>query len=264
LNEADGYYYQRVRQVDENGNLVGIGDQRIRLRNPGSTDGQTAPNIDLLKVGKMGGDIGQIGIGIFKRDPRMVAKGATSFGEDVKNGLWEDYKSWPGTDKPWEQDDIPAPYRDFTAPDSGSALPTPTPSSPHSESVPVRRLVRVTGGSPSAPAVPPPTSAPQSADAVPLDGYTSSPTDRGGSPDRRGFLNGGPQQLNFATNSVSTTSPQVDSPVPIGIVSGKPMRFLGAPIFDTRMPAKPMEDPQGPLNDAYLEYLKRLNAGQVH
>ena len=28
-NEADGYYYQRRRQVDGQGNLVGVGEERI-------------------------------------------------------------------------------------------------------------------------------------------------------------------------------------------------------------------------------------------
>jgi hypothetical protein len=69
-----------------------------------------------------------------------------------------------------------------------------------------------------------------------------------------------------APDNQAAPAPPPGSDPPQGIVSGKPIRFLGAPIFDTRMPAKPMEDPQGPLslNDAYLEYLKRLNAGQVH
>ena len=58
LNETDGYYYQRVRQVDEQGNLVGIGDQRIRLRNPNSLDGQTQRDLDWSKLGKLGGDVG--------------------------------------------------------------------------------------------------------------------------------------------------------------------------------------------------------------
>ena len=61
LNEDDGYYYQRRRQVDDHGNLVGTGDQRIRLQNPGSKDGQYRPGLDWGKLGTLGGDVGQIG-----------------------------------------------------------------------------------------------------------------------------------------------------------------------------------------------------------
>lgn len=118
-------------------------------------------------------------------------------------------------------------------------------------------------------------------------------------------------------NPAAPPSPS-GSDAPLGIVSGKPMRFFGAPIFDTRrpstalddliwnsgrlraspsdagaaaplapalqnsfdpqggpsspatsagnaFPSSPSQNPQGPLslNDAYLEYLKRLNAAQA-
>lgn len=54
-NLDDGFYYQRVRQVDGQGNLLGIGDQLIKLPNPDSTDGRYVPSIDLSKLGTMGG-----------------------------------------------------------------------------------------------------------------------------------------------------------------------------------------------------------------
>jgi hypothetical protein len=108
LNRDDGYYYQRVRQVDNQGNLVGTGDQLIRLPNRGSSDGQYEPSLDLLKLGKAGGDVGAIGYGILKRNPGAAARGVFGFVKDINDGFLEDYKSWPGTDKPWEYGDIPA------------------------------------------------------------------------------------------------------------------------------------------------------------
>ena len=145
LNDTDGYYYQRRRQVDGQGNLVGIGDERIQLPKPNSLDGQYQRDIDWSKLGKLGGDFGQIGIGALKRDPRMITNGAVSFGKDIQNGVFRDYDSWPGTDKPWENGDIPAPSRDFTTPDDGSKQP----ASPHTENFPIRRLVRLTNASPA-------------------------------------------------------------------------------------------------------------------
>ncbi len=38
-NQKDGYFYQRVRQVDDKGNVVGFGDQMIRSARPESQDG---------------------------------------------------------------------------------------------------------------------------------------------------------------------------------------------------------------------------------
>ena len=125
-NDVDGYYYQRRRQVDDHGNLVGIGDQLLRLQNPGSQDGQYRPDLDWAKLGNLGGDVGQIGVGVFKRDPRMIAKGATSFARDVQNGVFKDYDSWPGTDRPWEHGDIPAPSA--TSPNERSSLDVPAGS----------------------------------------------------------------------------------------------------------------------------------------
>jgi len=63
LNETDGYYYQRRRQVDGQGNLVGTGDELIRLSKLGSKDGQYETDLDWPKVGKLGGDSdGPIGL----------------------------------------------------------------------------------------------------------------------------------------------------------------------------------------------------------
>jgi hypothetical protein len=50
-NKVDRYYYQRVRQVDGDGNLVGVGEQIHRSANPDSEDGLIARPIDLGKLG---------------------------------------------------------------------------------------------------------------------------------------------------------------------------------------------------------------------
>lgn len=100
-NPNDGYYYQRVRQVDDKGNLVGVGEQTFRSAQPDSTDGLFGLSIDLAKAGSASMDIGQVGWGIFRKDPRTAVAGATKLGRDISSGIQEDYKSWPGTEEPW-------------------------------------------------------------------------------------------------------------------------------------------------------------------
>jgi hypothetical protein len=98
----DGYYYQRVRQVDENGNLVGIGEEVHRSVAPGSSDGLVGRSIDLGKIGTLALDVGKMAFGGVTRKPGTFASGAVNLALDVASGLNEDYKSWSGTDKPWE------------------------------------------------------------------------------------------------------------------------------------------------------------------
>lgn len=43
-NQKDGYYYQRFRQVDDKGNVVGSGDQMFRSARPDFQDGLFDPN----------------------------------------------------------------------------------------------------------------------------------------------------------------------------------------------------------------------------
>jgi hypothetical protein len=102
LNRVDGYFYQRVRQVDGAGNLVGVGEQIHRSANPRSKDGLFARPIDLAKLGVLAMDAGQTVFGGIAGDVRTAAIGATKFGRDVAGGVTDDYKSWPGTHKPWE------------------------------------------------------------------------------------------------------------------------------------------------------------------
>jgi hypothetical protein len=198
FNKDDGFWYQRRRQVDENGNLVGIGDQLVRLPNPNSLDGRFATNFDLAKFGNMAGDVGQIVRGFARKDVRTAAKGAISFFNDAKNGIYGDYQSWPGTDRPWENGDIPAQSGASPAPESAPAQLMPPP---RTESEPIRRLVRLNAAPPTAPA------------ALPYDVEAS------------------------VSGAGDATAPSTSAP----------------------------QDPQGALslNGAYLEYLKRLNAGQA-
>jgi hypothetical protein len=101
-NWTDGYYYQRVRQVDGNGNLVGIGEQIHRSARPGSEDGLFASPLDLGKLGILAGDAGQTLYGGIAKDLRTMAIDATRFARDAAAGLTDGYKSWPGTHAPWE------------------------------------------------------------------------------------------------------------------------------------------------------------------
>ena len=97
-NPYDGYYYQRVRQVDESGNLVGIGEQVHRSPTPESPDGLVVPSIDLEKVGKASGHVAQMAFGA-----RPAGTGGLNLAADLMlSGLSEEYRSWPGTDRPWE------------------------------------------------------------------------------------------------------------------------------------------------------------------
>jgi hypothetical protein len=95
----DGYHYQRVRQVDERGNLVGIGEQRLRSE---SEDGLVAPSIDLANASKSAGHLAKVIWGILKRNPAEIATGGAELGHDLYSGWIEGYKSWPGTESPWE------------------------------------------------------------------------------------------------------------------------------------------------------------------
>lgn len=99
----DGHYYQRVRQVDENGNLVGIGEQVHRSAKPGSADGLVGRSIDVVKLGKLTGNVGKMAFGYVLGNRRAMAEAATTIAHDLPAGLTRDYKSWPGTERPWER-----------------------------------------------------------------------------------------------------------------------------------------------------------------
>jgi hypothetical protein len=60
LTKTDGYWYQRRRQVDSQGNLVGIGEERIQLPKPNSLDGQYQRDLDWSKLGKLGETSGRL------------------------------------------------------------------------------------------------------------------------------------------------------------------------------------------------------------
>jgi hypothetical protein len=94
----DGYYYQRVRQVDDRGNLVGTGEQTHKSASPDSSDGLVEPSVDLLKLGKAIEHLLKMAGGT-----RGIATGGAGLAYDLYSGLGEGYKSWPGTDAPWER-----------------------------------------------------------------------------------------------------------------------------------------------------------------
>jgi hypothetical protein len=268
LNDRDGHYYQRVRQVDENGNLVGIGDQRIQLSKPNSLDGQYQRDLDWSKLGKLGGDVGQVGIGALKRDPRMITNGAISFGKDVQSGVFKDYDSWPGTDRPWEQDDITAPPFDGGIPHHPSDIGTP-----HSEDT-----TSGSGGQLYALAAPngrqpdsegpvglfsgKPMRFPFTAIFQPqtFSGAASNPDPRSALDDmiwnglgsRASSLDADPA-LPLARDRWISSGNGTDS----ASSSGGPGAFLARPISTSPGSQAPLS-----LNDAYLEYLRRLDANQ--
>jgi hypothetical protein len=257
LNDADGYYYQRRRQVDDHGNLVGEGDQLIRLQKPGSQDGQYVPGLDWAKIGKLGGDVGQVGYGIVRRDPAAAARGASSFTNDIRGGVHQDYKSWPGTERPWEHDDIPAPPFD-----NRSSLDLPFANA------------TVVPGNPNSPA-----SSPESEGPI---GFV------GGKPMRfpfapifdtrdRSGATGDPNRSNALDDLISNfgrwQAPSLNAdaaapPVPnrrIASIDGNDSNASSnGPDTAFTPPVSAQQNPQGPLslNDAYLEHLKRLNANQ--
>lgn len=101
-NPYDGYYYQRVRQVDEQGNLVGVGEQLHRSPSPGSADGLVVPSIDLMNIGSAAWHVAKTGRALATRDFRTAAEGGVELARDLRSGLTEGYRTWPGTEKPWE------------------------------------------------------------------------------------------------------------------------------------------------------------------
>jgi len=108
-NQNDGYFYQRYRQVDDKGNVVGSGDRMIRSARPDSQDGLFDPNGNVaagFRTAYGTARVAQILAGILLRKPAWVADGAKKITETLSieppEFLKRDYKKWPGTDKPWE------------------------------------------------------------------------------------------------------------------------------------------------------------------
>jgi len=99
----DGYYYQRVRQVDERGNLVGSGEQRFQSPRQDSEDGLVKPSIDLANAGEATAHTLKALWGILRRNPTDIVTGGTELAHDLYSGLSEGYKAWPGTESPWER-----------------------------------------------------------------------------------------------------------------------------------------------------------------
>lgn len=79
-NPYDGYYYQRIRQVDDQGNLVGIGEYVQRSSAPNSRDALVGPGLDLTKAGKTLGDAGRAALGLLWRNFQTAGAGATRSG----------------------------------------------------------------------------------------------------------------------------------------------------------------------------------------
>jgi hypothetical protein len=108
----DGYYYQRVRQIDRDGNLVGDGEFIAKSAQPDSTDGLFDPN-----GGRQAGyiaarsayDIGRMAAGAALRKPTLFEAGAADIVHGGTDGfplpapLRAEYHSWPGTEQPWDQ-----------------------------------------------------------------------------------------------------------------------------------------------------------------
>lgn len=85
-NLDDGHWYQRVRQVDGNGNVVGFGDQMIRSARPDSRDGLFDPNGNVasgFRAVYATARMMQILAGIAERRPEWVADGAKKITETL-------------------------------------------------------------------------------------------------------------------------------------------------------------------------------------
>jgi hypothetical protein len=192
----------------------------------------------------------------------MISNGAISFGKDVQNGVFKDYKSWPGTERPWEQGDIPAPPFDGGIPNQ-----PPNAGAPHSEDT--------TSGSGNPPyaMVAPNGHQPDSDGPIGLFSgkpmrfpfaaifQTGAPSAAASDPNQRSALddliwNGlGPRTSSLDAVAAPPLAP--DRYISFGNANG-----LISSSGDPGAAFPPLPDSQGPLslNDAYLEYLKRLNA----
>src|SRR6266568_2856822 len=84
-NKDDGYYYQRVRQVDAKGNLVGVGEQTFRSVRPGSKDGLFDRRIDPTQVGALLKDLGTAGFGFIFKSPTARTQGTAGVVRDLMN-----------------------------------------------------------------------------------------------------------------------------------------------------------------------------------
>lgn len=98
----DGYFYERVRQVDQHGNLVGIGEQVHRSPKPGSTDGMVATSFDQGRAFDFVHGLGQVVLG-GRKNPIGTAEGVARMVDSAMSGFTAPYKSWPGTESPWKR-----------------------------------------------------------------------------------------------------------------------------------------------------------------
>jgi hypothetical protein len=82
-NPADGYYYQRVRQVDDKGNLVGAGEQIFRSVRPDSSDGLFDRRIDVGRGLELLKDMGVVGYGFLFKNPLSRTQGTAGIVGDL-------------------------------------------------------------------------------------------------------------------------------------------------------------------------------------
>ncbi|MBR1120084.1 hypothetical protein JQ628_01060 [Bradyrhizobium lablabi] len=115
IQHPNGYYYQRVRQIDRNGNLVGDGEVIVRSSGPDSQAGLFDPNGGRQSgyaVARSVFDLGRVALGVGLGNSRMIGGGAASAVKGASQGfqlpdfLRGEYHAWPGTDEPWDQNTL--------------------------------------------------------------------------------------------------------------------------------------------------------------
>jgi hypothetical protein len=100
----------------------------------------------------------------------------------------------------------------------------------------------------------------------PLDMYTTRPANGATAPERHGFLDGGPANRDVA----ASTAPGTPEQSPIRYLGRRTYRLSPSSNADTTVPPNNFStiaqapDDDGPLtlNEAYLQYRKRLDASQ--
>jgi hypothetical protein len=111
----DGYYYQRVRQLDRGGQLVGSGEFIVKSARPDSQDGLFDPNGGRqagYAVSRSVFDLGRIGLGVLFGNRLATTGGIADFVQNAAKGfplpepLRREHYSWPGTEKPWEENTL--------------------------------------------------------------------------------------------------------------------------------------------------------------
>jgi hypothetical protein len=112
-NPNDKYYYQRSRQVDREGKVVGTGEEIFRSAQPESKDGLLDPNRGFEHAYALGthlADLSKVIFGLVGENPILTTRAVSTAVKHASSGVPYPfdvgYQSWPGTSEPWDSNTL--------------------------------------------------------------------------------------------------------------------------------------------------------------